>query len=290
MARIRTIKPDFFLDEGVAELPMEARLGFIGLWTQADKEGKLENRPKMLKAVIFPYDRVDFEKALLKLSEAGLITLYAVEGKNYIKIKGFEKHQRPHHSEPESIIPSDGGHSPSDGGHSPSDGGHSPSDGGKKSQEGKGKERKGREGREESEEFAGKPALPSPKDFFNAWNEQAFTTPIPRAKELTKERQIKIRQRLTERTLDEWKKVFALISQSEFCRGNNDRGWKASLDWIIANGNNAAKALEGKYANKEINAPLGDTAKAQKKAAMEKFCEERKKQLAAEKEQNEHGK
>ena len=39
MARIRTIKPQFFLNEQLAMLGFADRLLFIGLWTQADKAG-----------------------------------------------------------------------------------------------------------------------------------------------------------------------------------------------------------------------------------------------------------
>ena len=46
MARSRNIKPSFFMNEDIIELPYEARLLFIGLWTLADREGRLENRPK----------------------------------------------------------------------------------------------------------------------------------------------------------------------------------------------------------------------------------------------------
>jgi len=46
MARTRSIKPAFFANEHLAELSAGTRLLFIGLWTIADKNGKLEDRPK----------------------------------------------------------------------------------------------------------------------------------------------------------------------------------------------------------------------------------------------------
>jgi hypothetical protein len=54
--RIRTIKPEFFEDEKLAELPPHDRLMFIGLWLLADRNGVLEHRPAWIKAKIFPYD------------------------------------------------------------------------------------------------------------------------------------------------------------------------------------------------------------------------------------------
>ena len=41
------------------------------------------------------------------------------------------------------------------------------------------------------------------------------------------------------------------INNSSFCTGNNVRGWKASFDWFIDNGNNWVKVYEGRYDNKD---------------------------------------
>jgi hypothetical protein len=49
MPRTRQIKPGFFKNDELAELPIEARLLFAGLWTIADREGRLEDRPKKIK-------------------------------------------------------------------------------------------------------------------------------------------------------------------------------------------------------------------------------------------------
>ncbi len=54
------------------------RLLFIGLWTQADRDGRLEDRPKRLKAEIFPYENYDIEKGLNELQSAGFIIRYKV--------------------------------------------------------------------------------------------------------------------------------------------------------------------------------------------------------------------
>jgi hypothetical protein len=94
MGRIRTIKPETFKDDELAELPFEARLMFIGLWTQADVAGRLEDRPKRLKIELFPYDKVDVDELLNKLSQAGFIYRYSIDEKNYIQVVNFTKHQR----------------------------------------------------------------------------------------------------------------------------------------------------------------------------------------------------
>ncbi len=107
MPRIRNIKPDFFLSENVGELKIMTRLFFIGLWTQADKDGRLEDRPKKLRVQLFPYDEGDVAgvEMMLKELDARFITRYQVDGEAYIQINGFKKHQRPHVTERESKIP-----------------------------------------------------------------------------------------------------------------------------------------------------------------------------------------
>jgi hypothetical protein len=105
MARIRSVKPEFFLNEAVAALDFEWRLLFIGLWTQADRAGRLEDRPARLKASILPYDPVDIEVGLRRLTDAGLIIRYDSDGRAFIAIPTWEKHQQPHVRESESQIP-----------------------------------------------------------------------------------------------------------------------------------------------------------------------------------------
>ncbi|GAB6172013.1 hypothetical protein JCM15765_14910 [Paradesulfitobacterium aromaticivorans] len=106
MARTRNIKPSFFDNEELADLHPLARLLFIGLWGQADREGRLEDRPKKIKAVILPYDDCDVDQYLQELHESGFILRYEVEEKHYIQIINFSKHQKPHPKEAPSEIPS----------------------------------------------------------------------------------------------------------------------------------------------------------------------------------------
>jgi hypothetical protein len=114
MARIRGIKPDFFKDEDISCLPYEARLFFAGLWCHADREGRLEYRPKRLKVEIMPFDNVDIEVLCSTLSNPKIahrpdkkfIVIYEVAEQQYIQICNFKKHQRPHSLEKSSLIPS----------------------------------------------------------------------------------------------------------------------------------------------------------------------------------------
>jgi hypothetical protein len=103
--RIRTIKPEFFVHEDLATLSFAARLLFIGLWTVADRDGRLEDRPPRLKVQLFPYDDVPIAALLANLEQHGFIHRYVVESAGYIEIPAFLKHQRPNHREPASILP-----------------------------------------------------------------------------------------------------------------------------------------------------------------------------------------
>lgn len=94
MARIRTIKPGFFKNEELAAVPMSTRLLFIGLWCLADKEGRLEDRPKRIKAELFPYDSIEIDQQLSRLQSAGFINRYEVGELKVIQIINFSKHQR----------------------------------------------------------------------------------------------------------------------------------------------------------------------------------------------------
>ena len=105
MARSRNIKPGFFVNDLLAEIDPLGRLLFIGLWTIADKEGRLEDRPKRIQASCLPYDQANVDSYLNQLQEKGFIRRYSVEQKMYIQIINWRRHQNPHHKETGSEIP-----------------------------------------------------------------------------------------------------------------------------------------------------------------------------------------
>jgi hypothetical protein len=127
--RARNIKPGFFMNEDLADCGPWGRLLFAGLWCLADKAGRLEERPRRIKAEVFPYDEKmpTIESLLKTLAEKGFITRYQVDTKNYIQINNFGEHQHPHHTEKESNLPPPDFHgaitvnSPLDNGYTPSD-------------------------------------------------------------------------------------------------------------------------------------------------------------------------
>ncbi|MEB0133798.1 hypothetical protein QN362_00465 [Actimicrobium sp. CCC2.4] len=105
MARARNIKPGFFANEELVELSFATRLLFIGLWTIADREGRMEDKPKRIKMALFPADNFDVDGALDELQESGFLTRYDISGARYIQVLAFAKHQNPHRDEKESVIP-----------------------------------------------------------------------------------------------------------------------------------------------------------------------------------------
>jgi len=109
MARIRTIKPEFFRHEELFELEQSTgqplRLAFISLWTVADRAGRFKWRPRALKLDCLPYDDVDFSRVLDALESRGFVVRYDVEGEQFGWIPSFTKHQIVNNKEARSQLP-----------------------------------------------------------------------------------------------------------------------------------------------------------------------------------------
>lgn len=97
MARIRTVKPEFFTSLTIASLTVEARLTFIGLWTHSDDEGRCVDDTRLIRAALWPLDDRSFgdvEKDLSALADASLIVRYQVSGKRFLAVAGWSEHQK----------------------------------------------------------------------------------------------------------------------------------------------------------------------------------------------------
>jgi hypothetical protein len=92
---------------------------------------------------------------------------------------------------------------------------------------------------------------------------------LPQVQKLTSARRVKIKLRLKESGLEGFKSAIVTITQTPFLLGQNDRQWKADLDWLIANETNLVKVTEGKYSKQNAKAKQSqgqnafDVAKAQ---------------------------
>lgn len=259
--RIRALKPGFYTNEQLCELSPWHRLCYAGLWLCADKEGRMEDRPKRLKATIFPYDDLDMNSLLWDLVKAGFIVRYSAENRQpLLWIPSWNSHQFPRSDEAASklaaftpgserqsgtdvstfplVRPLDTNPSPfSDESVAPKQIGNGRLDLGD-----------GTSGQVESAETpAPSPAATRPcraQDLVDLWN-ATTKPPIPRCRELTDERRRKIRTRIAKRPdLSEWREAFEAVQGNAFCTGSNDRGWIADFDWIIKNDTVVAKVLE----------------------------------------------
>jgi len=105
MARARNIKPGFFKNYELADLGPIAQVLFAGLWCLADKEGRMEDKPRLIKAEIFPYYECDINGELTKLERLGFVERYTECGIAVISVCNFKKHQTPHNTEKASTLP-----------------------------------------------------------------------------------------------------------------------------------------------------------------------------------------
>ena len=105
MARIRTIKPEFFTSEDIVNLSPLARLLYIALWCEADRDGRLSWKPKTFKMRYFPGDSANIDKLCDELREAGLVLVYIVNDQQYAFIPTFHAHQHINPREAKSQLP-----------------------------------------------------------------------------------------------------------------------------------------------------------------------------------------
>lgn len=93
------------MNDTLAELEPLCRLLFIGLWTIADRAGRLKDNPKRIKAEILPYDSCDINQYLNDLARYNFIQRYKDSGRAFIQVCKFTRHQHPHQNEPASTLP-----------------------------------------------------------------------------------------------------------------------------------------------------------------------------------------
>lgn len=254
MARARNIKPAFFTNDKLSECSPLARLLFIGLWTICDREGRLFDRPKKIKAEILPYDDCNADLLLSELHNNGFIVRYKVGMENAIEIINFIKHQNPHQKEPVSVISSfkDGGAEI-------------------QSQEKTGlvQEKTGLVlPYTESPILNTSSPLPyieSPilnveskdschlaelQDAVNIYNQVAENVGLPKCQLLTDQRKKSLEQRLKDAGgIEGWKLACEKLENSDFLIGKKT-DWKASFDFMLQK-KSFIKLMEGSYQNHE---------------------------------------
>ena len=107
MARRRMIDPNFWESEDVSKLTIRQRLLLIGLFSNADDEGKIRGNPAFVRSAVFRYDDFtlsDIEQDLNMIESIGSIEQYDVCGSRYIRLVNWKKFQRVDKPQP-SVIP-----------------------------------------------------------------------------------------------------------------------------------------------------------------------------------------
>lgn len=278
MARIRTVKPEFWVSEQVVECSPIARLLFIGMWNFCDDYGIHPASARTLKMEIFPGD--DFttdqvQEFVNEIIDAGLIDSYVVDGKGYWQVTGWH-HQKI--EKPTSKYPRPQ-KSTSDPPRLPD---NSPSGqravGDPSTTEGKGREGKGEDinpanagssaipPTTDPEPAGGEPTPPEPTggepipnvphgEIVAAYNEILATHGLVAVKTKLwagsdRERALRTRWREdpTRQSVDWWRGFFEHVAKSDFLMGRVEgpRKWSADLGWLLKR-ENFVKVCEGKY-------------------------------------------
>jgi len=186
MARIRSVKPELFLHEGLfdaeEETGLPVRLAFIGLWTQCDREGRFKWRPRRLAAAILPYDQVDFSRVLDALATRGFVEKYSVGRVDYGVIPSWTRHQVINNRESASEIPAPPQHAENNDEltRAPRVDDACPTESQSCKAEGKGRERKGKEGDNPPTPLSRGERLPADWSLPDDWLAWAVAEGIPK--------------------------------------------------------------------------------------------------------------
>lgn len=255
MARIRTIKPEFFTSEDIVGLSPFARLLYVALWCEADREGRFQWKPRTFKMRYFPADSFDIDPLCDELREAGMVVLYG-DGLSYIPT--FSTHQHINPREAASILPDP---------HASATRQPRVSDTPLTVQElslTRREEGKGKEGLPTAN-AVGADSLPAadhcPHNEIIAAYHDALPNCTP-VRVWNDQRKAMLRQRWREdakrQRIEWWQRFFAYVADSRFLTGRAETvpgrdPFVADLEWLIRP-QNFAKVIEGKYHRDEVTA------------------------------------
>ncbi|MNK59155.1 hypothetical protein D3C87_782550 [compost metagenome] len=281
MARIRTVKPEYWSSEQVMSLSLHARLAFIGLWNFCDDGGNHPASAKTFKAEVFPSDdlsAVDVQHLVDELLAQGLIAPYEAGSKAYWHVTGWKRHQRidkptiKHPPPPEDSAAALQGDAEPAGKNprtlyepSTSDQREIEEDSTNtrrtcvepSTPEGKGEEGKGKEDKEGNNSAGAEPSAAldtCPHEKIIALYHEVLPL-ARRIREWTPARKQALRARWREKAerqnLDWWRKFFDYVATSDFLCGRTKsapgrKPFDLSLDWLCKS-ENFVKVVEGAY-------------------------------------------
>ncbi|MFC9761680.1 hypothetical protein [Rhodococcus jostii] len=98
LARIRSIKPEFWSSPGIEQADPWSRLLYVALWNWADDSGVGTANPRELLGFAFPLDEkltlVDLRRMLVEIRRVFGVDFYTVAGRAYYQIPSWDKHQK----------------------------------------------------------------------------------------------------------------------------------------------------------------------------------------------------
>lgn len=250
--RIRSIRPEFYDDKKIAKISIQARFMYIGLISFADDNGNVCIDPAWLRSRVFPREDVslaDITTWVNELIDKKFIAPYEANGDLHATIRNFLKHQkinRPNR-DPKFCFPMPE-NSLNFAENEDSVNVHVQITDDVVTE----KEMEVEKEREMDKDSTSYGSMSADADFkqfcdkiISLWN-SLDNPPFSAIRSLTDDRRKRLRTRYGDKQFAEnIETIIKKIGGSEFCRGKTN--WVASFDWLIKNGNNYVKVLEGKY-------------------------------------------
>jgi hypothetical protein len=251
VARIRTIKPEFWTHEDLSALPEATHMLAAALLNHADDEGYFNANPGLVKAACCPLREpsVSVQDSIISLVSAGYLRIgSASDGKRYGQVVSFDNHQRVNRPTPSKIkalqIVWDGSLQP----HAQITATSSPERNREQGKEGKGEEPKG--------SLSPAAVGDCPHESIIALYHETLPS-LRQVQTWEGERPKLLRTRWREaderRDLAWWREFFGYVAGSDFLMGRttgvDGRSFDCDLEWLIRP-KNFAKVIEGKYENR----------------------------------------
>ena len=247
----RVIKESIRTSDTINELSWFEEVLFYRLIVSCDDYGRFDGRPAIIKGTLFPLKEgvttKNIESALSRLTSAGLVKRYVVDGKPYLSLPTWEQHQtiRAKRSRfPEQV---------EEGGMKSDDSKRNTDDRNLQAHENicmhmQADAPENPNPNPNPNPNTGSEPAPAYSEIVDSFNE--ICKSFPKVKALTENRKKAIRARLRTHSAADFITLFEKAEASDFLRGANGRDWSATFDWLIKE-SNMEKVLEGNYDNKK---------------------------------------
>lgn len=255
----RILKESICISETLAGISAEAERLWWRIIAKADDFGRFDAKPEIIHgqcmtAFLHSVKTREIARWLGELVSARLLYIYEVAGKTYLQIATWDQHQQrrakyskyPAPPNPAKQVLADASNSAQLPAYAPEERGT-----------------RNEESRHEDEPKASSdpsgsapPVSPlSPDEIARLWSDVCGDL-LPRPQKLTDTRRKHLRARAVERGRDRawWTAYFARIRASPFCCGDNERGWRADIDWATRSEDVVSRVLEGKYDKRPVRA------------------------------------